>query len=102
MNEKMKMQLKILEKTEQNLKLEIEGEGHTFCGLLESVLLEDNNVEFAGYQVPHPLMANTIINIRTTKNIKPEDALKNACEKMLQKGKELNEVFTQALEQAQK
>ena len=96
------MQLKILKKTPQELQLEVEGEGHTFCNLLESVLLEDSNVEFASYHVPHPLISNTIITVRTSKKLKPEDALKTACEKVLQKGKELNEVFTQALKQSQK
>jgi DNA-directed RNA polymerase subunit L len=96
------MQLKVLKKTSQELKLEIEGEGHTLCNLLESVLLEDDNVEFASYHMPHPLISNTIITIRTNKKLKPEDALKTACEKVLQRGRELNDVFTQALEQRQK
>lgn len=96
------MQLKILKKTSQELQLELEGEGHTFCNLLESVLLEDNNVEFAGYNMPHPLVSNTIITVRTNKKEKPEDALKIACQEILQRGKELNEAFTQALQQNQK
>ena len=96
------MQLKILKRTSQELQLEVEGEGHTFCNLLESVLLEDENVEFASYHIPHPLISNTVVTIRTNKKLKPEDALKTACEKVLQRGKELNESFTQALEQNQK
>lgn len=102
MNEEMTVQLKILKKTSQELQLEVEGEGHTFCNLLESVLLEDSNVEFASYNIPHPLISNTVVIIRTRKKKKPEEALKTACEKILQKGKELDDAFTQALKQNQK
>jgi DNA-directed RNA polymerase subunit L len=95
--EEKTVQLKILKKTSQELLLEVEGEGHTFCNLLESVLLEDNNVEFASYNIRHPLISNVVVTIRTSKKKKPEEALKTACEKILQKGKELDEAFAQAL-----
>ncbi|HIE18298.1 TPA: DNA-directed RNA polymerase subunit L [Candidatus Bathyarchaeota archaeon] len=92
------MQLKILRRTPQELKLEIEGEGHTFCNLLESVLLEDNEVEFAGYDVPHPLVSNRILSIRTKKGKKPEEALIDAIEKIRRRGRELNQEINNALE----
>jgi len=94
----MIMQLKILRRTPQELKLEIEGEGHTFCNLLESVLLEDKEVEFAGYDVPHPLVSNTILSIRTKKGKKPEEALVEAIEKIRQRGRELSQEIDKALE----
>ena len=92
------MQLKILRRTPQELKLEIEGEGHTFCNLLESVLLEDKEVEFAGYDVPHPLVSNTILSIRTKKGKKPEEALFEAIEKIRERGRELSQEIDKALE----
>ena len=96
------MQLKILKRNLQELKLEIEGEGHTFCNLLESVLLEDEDVEFAGYDVPHPLVSNTIIFIRTKKGKKPEEALIEAIEKIRKRGRELNQEISNALEEWKK
>ena len=93
------MQLKILKRNSQELKLEIEGEGHTFCNLLESVLLEDRSVEFAGYDVPHPLISNTIIFIRTKKGKKPEEALIEAIEKIRQRGRELSQEINNALKE---
>jgi len=93
------MQLKVLEKSDHEIKVEVEGEGHTFCNLLESVLLEDEKVEFAGYNMTHPLISNTIVTVRTGKGKKPEEALKEACEKILQRGKELNEAFATALKE---
>jgi len=96
------LQLKILKRNSQELKLEIEGEGHTFCNLLESVLLEDKDVEFAGYDVPHPLIANTTVFIRTKKGKKPEEALIEAIEKIRKMGRELNQEINRALEEWEK
>jgi len=96
------MQLKVLKQTDNELKIEVEGEGHTLFNLMESVLLEDPKVEFASYNMPHPLISNTVVTIRTSKGKKPEEALKEACEKILQRGKELNEAFADALKQKTK
>ena len=56
--EEATLQLKVLKKAANELKIEIQGEGHTLCNLLESVLLEDEDIEFAGYDVPHPLVSS--------------------------------------------
>jgi DNA-directed RNA polymerase subunit L len=100
--EETTLQLKVLEKTDSELKIEVEGEGRTFCNLLESVLLEDGKVEFASYNMPHPLISNTVVTIRTGKGKKPEEALKEACEKILQRGKELSEAFANAIKEETK
>jgi DNA-directed RNA polymerase subunit L len=100
--EETTMQLKVLEKTDREMKIEVEGEGHTFCNLLETVLLEDEKVEFASYNMKHPLISNMVVTIRTDRGKKPEEALKEACEKILQRGKELSEVFANALKEEAK
>jgi len=90
MNGGKTLQLKVLKRNSRELKFEIEGEGHTLCNLLESTLLEDADVEFAGYDVPHPLISNTIFFVRTKEGKKPEEALIEAIEKIRQRGKKLN------------
>ena len=99
--EETALQLKVLKRAPNELKIEIEGEGHTICNLLESVLLEDDDVEFAGYDIPHPLVSNPLVSIRTKSGKKPEEALREAIEKILQRGKELAEGFGKALEEWQ-
>ena len=42
-------------------------------------LLEDKTVEFAGYDVPHPLASNPIIYIRMKGKTAPEEALIRGC-----------------------
>ncbi|MBS7640429.1 MAG: DNA-directed RNA polymerase subunit L [Candidatus Bathyarchaeia archaeon] len=87
------MQIRVLEKKENEVVLEIEGEGHTLCNLLESVLLEDRDVEFAGYTIPHPLVGKPILRVRTRGDKKPKEALREALTKIVERGRKLGEEF---------
>lgn len=92
------MKIKVLKKTENELKIEVEGVGHTLCNLLQKRLLEDENVDLAGYDVPHPLASNPIIYVRTRGKVKPEEALLKAVEK----AREMNKEFSSELQKALK
>ena len=92
------MKVKVLKKTENELKVEVEGAEHGICNLLQKKLLEDELVDLAGYDVPHPLASNPVIYVRTKDNLKPETALISAAEKT----REMNEAFRKALEKALK
>lgn len=87
------MKVKILKNTSNELKLEVEGAGHTFCNLLQKTLLEDEKVELAGYDIPHPLASYPIIYIRTKGKAKPKDVLSNAIERT----QKMNKDFTEEL-----
>jgi len=90
------MQLKIIKRDSNSLIMEVDGEGHTLCNLLESVLLEDEDVEFASYSISHPLVAKPVITVRTKGNKSPEDALREAVRKILERGRMLREEFEKA------
>ena len=92
------MNVTILKRTENELKIEVEGAGHTICNLLQKRLLEDENVELAGYDIPHPLTPVPVIYVRTKGKVKPEEALLKA----LEKAREMNEEFGKALQKALK
>jgi len=76
------LNLKVLTRSKNELKLEIQGEGHTFCNLLQWILLQDKNVEMAGYDVPHPLLPSAILYIRTKRESSPEKTLTRALAKV--------------------
>ena len=88
------MKINVLTKSDNELKIEIEGGTHGICNLLQKRLLEDKTVGFAGYDVPHPLASNPIIYVRMKGNAKPEDALIKAVEKV----REANDAFGKELE----
>lgn len=57
------MKLKIVSEEEGILEMEVGGEGHSLLNLLQSSLLENKNVEMAGYSKPHPLMDRAILYV---------------------------------------
>lgn len=59
------MELKILKNQRKELEVEVKGEGHTFCNIVQEALLRQKLVEFAGYNIPHPLVSHPIIYVRT-------------------------------------
>lgn len=74
------MKLNIVRDEEGYMEIEFGGESHTLLNLLQSSLLEDKDVEMAGYNRPHPLMDRSRLFIKTKKGKKPVDALKKAAD----------------------
>jgi DNA-directed RNA polymerase subunit L len=91
------MKVKVIKKTGNELKIEIEGSSHGLCNMLQKRLLEDKEVEIAGYDVPHPLAASPVIYMRMKGDAKAEDALVRAAKKVQEQndafGKELARVL---------
>ena len=96
------MEIKILEKTSNKLKIEIAGEGHTLCNALQKALLDDDTIQMAGYDVPHPLVAGSIIYVYTKGRRKPDAALRGAAKKVESQSKEFRKVFKKALKYCQR
>jgi DNA-directed RNA polymerase subunit L len=92
------MRVRILKKLRNELKMEVEGEGHTFCNVIQRALLKDRRVDLAGYSVPHPLTSSPVIYVRTRGQSKPATVLKDA---IVEVQKE-SELFRTALEKALK
>jgi DNA-directed RNA polymerase subunit L len=99
------MNVKILKKTPDEVRLEIEGEGHTFCNVLQKALLADETVETASYDIPHPLVSNPIVYVKMKEKRKPEKrpetALKDAAEKIRHQSREFRTSFEKALKEWQ-
>jgi len=92
------MKINVLKKNEHELKIEIIGADHGICNLLQKKILTDENVDLAGYDVPHPLASNPIIYIRMKGDFNPQDTLLAATKKAIAD----NEVFQKELKKALK
>lgn len=57
------MKLRIVSEEDGRLEMEVGGEGHTLLNLLQSSLLENKNVNMAGYSKPHPLMDRSVLYV---------------------------------------
>lgn len=99
------MNIKVLKQSSDELRIEIEGEGHTFCNVLQKALLEDETVEIAGYDISHPLVANPVVYVhmkeRRKPKKKPETALREAAAKIKDQTKEFRSSLEKALKEWQ-
>jgi len=91
------MNIKVLKRSKGLLKIEVEGEGHTFGHLLQEALLEDKNVDWAGYDLPHPLFNRPTVTIRMKGEAAPEKALERAAKKIRQDTAEFIEKFSSSV-----
>lgn len=100
------MDVKILKKTPDEMRIEIAGEGHTLCNLLQRALLEDETVEIGGYNIDHPLVSNPIVYVvmkaKRKPEKRPETALKEAAERVRHINREFQASFDKALKEWQR
>jgi DNA-directed RNA polymerase subunit L len=61
------MNVVTIENEKNRLKLQITGEGHTFCNALKKELWNDNSVEIAGYSIEHSLTGEPVFTIEVNK-----------------------------------
>jgi len=94
------LEIKVLKRTERELRLEVVGESHTLLNLLQKELIKDEEVELGGYDVVHPLErpVRSILYVRTKGGKSPEQALLEAVERARAINREFAGKFSRALE----
>ena len=91
------MKLRIINKNDREIEIEIEGEKHTFCNVLRKILVENEHVEMAGYKIPHPLSPKSIFYVRTKNNYSPDKVLKDAAKNLKLKTNKFKKYFEKEL-----
>jgi DNA-directed RNA polymerase subunit L len=86
------MNVKIIEKTDNEISMEIGGESHTLLNILKHTLLEDPRVEIASYEIKHPNISEPVLYVRTN-DIDPITAIKEASLKLVEVYEEFKTVF---------
>lgn len=84
------MNIKVIEKEKNKLKLEIIGEDHTFCNALRKELWNDKDVTVAGYNIEHPLVSNPVLTLETEKK-DPKKVLESAIRRLKNKNVKIKE-----------
>lgn len=93
------MELRVIELTDEELRIEIAGEGHTFMNVLKGTLLESEDVAAATYDVnPEQSGGQTepILSIKTEGGAEPLNVLEDAAEKVSEKSADLRTAFESA------
>jgi DNA-directed RNA polymerase subunit L len=91
------MKINITKQEENYLEMEFGGEDHTLLNILQSSLLDEPDVEIAGYSKPHPLMDRSKLFIHAKDGKDPLEALKRAIESTKLRLDELIEKFETSL-----
>jgi DNA-directed RNA polymerase subunit L len=94
------VKINIVKQEGRYMEMEFSGEGHTLLNLLQDTLLEDSNVEMAGYSTPHPLMDRSKLFIRLKRGERHLDTIKKAVEKADGKLDEFLAEFEKSLAEA--
>ncbi len=76
------MEVKIIELGDNYIKMIIKGEDHTFLNLLQHYLAEDDDVVLAKYNIPHPLVGDPELYVKTN-GTDPIEVIKRANEKII-------------------
>lgn len=90
------MNLKIINKTEDQAIIEFVGEGHTILNLLRTELLKDERVLMATYDTKFPIMDNPVFKL-TTKDVDPIVALREASRRIILQCEEFSDLYAGAV-----
>ncbi len=93
------MELRVIEKSDTELLIEIGGEDHTFMNVLKGALLETEGVAAATYDLnPEQSGGQTdpLLTIKTEDGVDPIDALEAGAENVKDKTSAFREAFTSA------
>lgn len=90
------MEIKVLNKTKDEIEIEIIGEEETILTPLREKLIEDEMVEHANYTIMHPLLDNPKLYVRVSDG-KPQNAIKRAAKALENEYASLREELLQQL-----
>ena len=93
------MELRVINKTDEELVLEIGGEGHTFMNVLKRVLLDTEGVDAATYDMnPEQSGGQTdpLLTIKAEGDADPLDLLEEATQSVRERAESFHDAFVDA------
>jgi DNA-directed RNA polymerase subunit L len=94
------MELRVIDKSDTELSLEIAGEDHTFMNVLKGALLETDGVTAATYDVnPEQSGGQTepILTVKTEEDVDALDALEDGADRVVEKTEGLRQAYDAAV-----
>ena len=84
-------------RTQHSATFTILKEDHTLGNALRMQLLADDRVLFAGYKIPHPLLHELVVKVRTTGAVTPTEALIDSVDVLTANVRSLSDRFKQSV-----
>ena len=75
----------------------VKDESHGVCNALRHILMQNPDVEYAVYNIDHPLTGKPEMTIKTKRGKRPRTALKAAAEELKTQSSELKKLIDEAL-----
>jgi DNA-directed RNA polymerase subunit L len=94
------MDLRVIEKEETMISIEVAGEDHTFMNVLKGALLETDGVTAATYDMnPEQSGGQTdpVLTTKTEESVDALDALEAGADRVIDKSDEFSEAFEAAV-----
>eukprot|EP00163_Fabomonas_tropica_P029150 TRINITY_DN6159_c0_g1_i1.p1 TRINITY_DN6159_c0_g1~~TRINITY_DN6159_c0_g1_i1.p1 ORF type:complete len:128 (-),score=41.59 TRINITY_DN6159_c0_g1_i1:155-538(-) len=76
----------------------VQKEDHTLGNLVRMQLLQDKNILFAGYKIPHPLENYVIFKVQANENSTPVDAVQGALQDLQTELGHIRDAFQEQLD----
>ena len=87
----------ILDDNTLELTFRINDESHGVCNALRHILMQDSDVEYAVYNIDHPLTGKPEMTIRTKRGKRPRAVLKKAAEELKRQSNDFKELLEKSL-----
>ncbi len=92
------MEVKILKKESNLVEFELPGEDHSLPNLIVKLALKRPEVDYAAYNIPHPLVGSPRIVVRV-KEGEPLDVVRSIIEEIIALSREFREKVEEALKE---
>lgn len=89
--------IEIIEDKTLELTFIVHGESHGICNSLRHILMKNPDVEYAVYNIDHPLTGEPEMTIKTKRGKRPRIALKQAAEELLDETNQLKALIEKNL-----
>ncbi|ACB06884.1 hypothetical protein D9Q81_03895 [Candidatus Korarchaeum cryptofilum] len=91
------MEIEVVDVSRNEIRVLIRGETHTLLSPLVEELNSLDEVEFAGYDVPHPLKEESVLFLRVKEGMNPREVLKGAIRRLMEKYEIIGNSFIEEL-----
>ncbi|KZX13752.1 DNA-directed RNA polymerase subunit L [Methanobrevibacter oralis] len=89
--------IEIIEDKTLELTFIVKDESHGVCNALRHILMENPDVEYAVYNIDHPLTGKPEITIKTKRGKRPRIVLKAAAEQLKNESDEFKKLIDEEL-----
>ena len=87
----------IIEDKTLELTFRANDESHGVCNALRHILMQNPDVEYAVYNIDHPLTGKPEMTIKTKRGKRPRNALQKAAEELQKESSEFKKLIDEAL-----